>query len=60
VRRAEREYVDIVHWRSAADAQAIMSRLDSPACQAFFAVMDMSGPDAAACVDHFSSLAVYE
>lgn len=52
--------MDIVHWRSAADAQAIMSRLDSPACQAFFAVMDMSGPDAAACVDHFSSLAVYE
>ena len=60
VRKAEGEYVDIVHWRSEADARAILGRLDAPACQAFFSVMQMSEAEGAACVDHFVSLAVYE
>lgn len=60
VRKAEGEYVDLVHWRSEADARAILDRLESPACQAFFSVMQMSEAEAASCVDHFVSLAVYE
>ncbi len=60
VRRGEGEYVDIVHWRSLDDAKAIMAKVEtSPACRAFFSVMDMDDADAAGCIDHFTSIAVY-
>ena len=52
---------DIVHWRSAADAQAIMDKVSaSSACAAYFAVMEMPDGDAAAGVDHLVSIAVYD
>lgn len=60
VRKAEGQYVDIVHWRSEADARAIMDKIaDSPACAQYFSVMDMGAGDATGGVDHYSSLAVY-
>lgn len=38
------QYVDLVHWRSRADAEALMSRAEhSRACQAYFALMDLEG-----------------
>ena len=50
-----------MHWRSAADAQAIMDKIaGSPACAAYFAVMQMPEGDAATGVDHLVSLAVYD
>jgi hypothetical protein len=61
LRKSEREYVDIVHWQSAADAQAIMDKVaNSQACAMYFAVMDMGTGDMTAGVDHFTSLAVYQ
>jgi hypothetical protein len=61
VRKSDQDFVDIVHWRSAADAQAIMDKIaGSPACAAYFAVMQMPEGDAATGVDHLVSLAVYD
>lgn len=58
IRKSDREYVDIVHWRSEADVKAIMAKVEnSPACAAYFSVMDMS--EGASSVDHYASLAVY-
>lgn len=58
IRKSEREYVDIVHWRSEADVKAIMAMVESsPACAAYFSVMDMS--EGAGSVDLYASLAVY-
>lgn len=60
VRKGEGEYVDIVHWRSIEDARALMEKVEgSPACQAFFSVMQMDEGETG-CVDHFASVAVYE
>ncbi len=59
-RKSERDYVDIVHWRSEADAQAIMDKVQSsPACAIYFSVMDMGDGEGTSGVDHFTSLAVY-
>lgn len=60
VRKSARDYVDIVHWRSEADAKAIMDKVQgSPACATYFSVMDMGDGDMTGGVDHFTSLAVY-
>jgi hypothetical protein len=60
VRKSERDYVDIVHWRSAADAQAIMDKVQSSeACAAYFSVMEMGDGDGTSGIDHFTSMAVY-
>ena len=52
-------YADLVHWRSMADAHAIMDKVSSStACLAYFAVMEMSG-DMTAGVAHYEVLASY-
>ncbi|WP_299621529.1 antibiotic biosynthesis monooxygenase [Pelagibius sp.] len=54
------DYADVVHWRSMEDAAAIMEKAaGSPACQAYFAVMEMDSDDPAEGVEHHHSLAVY-
>ena len=61
VRKSERDFVDIVHWRSAADAEAIMDKVqNSPACMSYFSVMDMGNGDATVGVEHLSLLAAYQ
>ena len=43
IRKAEGEYLDIVQFRSAEDAQDVMEKeQESEACHAFFSVMDLS------------------
>ena len=40
VRQSDQDFVDMVHWRSAADAEAIMDKIaDSPACFAVIAML---------------------
>ena len=61
VKAPDGNYLDIVHWRSEADAQAIMAKIeDSPACALYFSVMDMGDGDGSSGVEHFASLARYE
>lgn len=61
VKKPDGNYIDIVHWRSEADAKAILARIEgSPACALFFSVMDMGNGDGTSGVEHFASLAVYE
>ena len=43
IRKSEGEYIDIVQFRSAKDAQDVMEKeQESEACHAFFSVMDLS------------------
>lgn len=54
------EYADLVHWRSAADAEAMMEKAaSSPECLAYFSMMDMENMDPSDGVRHFKSLATY-
>lgn len=58
LRKADGNFVDLIHWRSEADAKAIMDKVSrSPACAGYFSVMDMNDP--AEGVDHLVSMAVY-
>lgn len=42
VRKPDGDYLDIVQFRSADDCADVMKKeMESPACQAFFAIMDM-------------------
>lgn len=60
-RKSEQDFVDIVYWRSAADAKAIMDKVqNSQACATYFSVMEMGDADLVTGVDHFTSLAVYQ
>lgn len=53
-------YVDVVHWRSAEEAHAIMEKIGpSAACQAYFSVMDLGGLDPEQGVEHLMSIAAY-
>jgi hypothetical protein len=55
-----RDYLDLVHWASPEAAGAVMEAArQSPACAAYFAVMDMGDGDPTAGVAHYRSLAVY-
>jgi len=57
----DRNYVDIIHWASRQDAEAVLSEAESsPHCQAFFAIMDMNGAGAADGVTHYRSVATYD
>ena len=59
IRKADGEYVDIVHWRSQADVEAIMAKVEnSPACATYFSVMDMS--EGTGSIDLYTSLAAYK
>lgn len=52
-------YADLVHWRSEAEADAVMKvAMESPACLAYFAVM-AAVADPAAGVSHHRSLRQY-
>jgi hypothetical protein len=54
-------YLDLVHWRSAEEAQAIMAHVpNSAACASYFSVMEMGNGDLTEGVAHYTSLAVYE
>ncbi len=54
------DYLDLIHWATPEAAQAVMEAAkQSPACAAYFAVMDMGNGDLTAGVAHYRSLAVY-
>ena len=55
-----RDYLDLVHWRDRAAADAVMERaMSSTDCHAYFAVMDLGTGDPAEGVRHYASLATY-
>lgn len=61
VRKKNGEYVDVIHWRSQADADAVMAKApSSPAVQAFFSVMDVDPSQPETGVEHCASIAVYD
>lgn len=61
MRNEDGTYADLIHWRSMADAQAIMDKVaESPACQAYFSVMQVNPENPAEGVSHHDSLAVYD
>jgi heme-degrading monooxygenase HmoA len=61
LRKSDGEFIDIVHWRSAADAEAIMHKAaQSEACALYFSVMQMpEDGDVTAGVEHLASVAIY-
>ncbi|MDH6267726.1 heme-degrading monooxygenase HmoA [Rhizobium sp. SG_E_25_P2] len=57
LRGADGVYLDLIHWRSKEDAEAMMkTAATSPDCAAYFALMDLQGAE----MRHFESLAVYQ
>ena len=55
-----KDYMDIIHWESKEDADAVLVLAESSAaCAAFFSLMDMSGMDENGGVLHYTSLASY-
>ena len=60
LKKNDSEYVDLVHWRSAEDAAAVVERAaTSAACQRYFSVMDEQSADVGPGVTHYESLALY-
>lgn len=60
VRTGDGKYLDIVQFRSAEDAEAIMKEeMESDVCHVYFSVMNMEGADASGKVDFYPSLATY-
>jgi hypothetical protein len=60
LRLDEGNYLDLIHWRNAADASAVMEHIaDSPSCEMYFAVMDMNPDNPEEGVTHYASLATY-
>lgn len=58
----DREYLDIIQFRSEEDAKDVIEKeKQSPACHAFFSVMDMSAEsaDAAESIEFYPSLVTY-
>lgn len=56
LRGAEGVYLDLIHWRSKEDAEAMMKTAEtSPDCAEYFALMDLQGAE----MRHFEPLAVY-
>ncbi|MCF6300328.1 MAG: hypothetical protein L3J52_04310 [Proteobacteria bacterium] len=59
IRTGDGKYLYIVQFRSKEDAEDIIEKeKESPACHAFFAVMDMDGADDSE-IDFYPSLATY-
>jgi hypothetical protein len=53
-------FLDLVHWADRATADGVIAQaMASPACQAYFALMEMSDGDPSAGVTHYQSLATY-
>ena len=62
VRKSDGDYIDIVQFRSVEDAEEIIEKeRESPACQAFFSVMDIDAEttDGSDGVEFYESLATY-
>jgi len=62
VRKSEGEYLDIIQFRSMEDAKVIIEKeKESPACHAFFVVMnmEMETTDDSDGIDFYQSLATY-
>ncbi len=62
IRKGDGEYLDIIQFRSKEDADAIIEKeKESPACHAFFAVMDMEleKADKSYTIEFYQSLATY-
>lgn len=60
IRTGNGEYLDIVQFRSIEDAEAIIElEKESPACHAFFSVMDMESADESADIVFHESLETY-
>ncbi|MBL4639633.1 MAG: hypothetical protein JKY57_03790 [Kordiimonadaceae bacterium] len=56
----DNDYMDIIHWESKEDAEAVLGLIEGSAeCAAFFSLMDMSGMDESGGVKHYTSLASY-
>lgn len=56
----DRSYLDLVHWRDAAAADAVMqAAMASDACRAYFGVMEMGDGDPSGGVSHYHLLAAY-
>ena len=63
VRKSDGSYLDILHFRSMEDMQEVIEReKESPACHAFFSIMDMEteAGDTTGGVEVFHSLATYD
>ena len=61
VRKNNKEYLDIIQFRSMEDAHEIIEKeKESPACHAFFAVMAMESEDETDSIEFYQSLATYE
>lgn len=60
LKKSDREYIDIVHWASQADAEAAMkAAMESPACAGYFQLMEGPFDEAEGGVSHFSLLSSY-
>jgi heme-degrading monooxygenase HmoA len=60
LRLDDREFLDLVHWRDRAAADAVMERaMDSEHCRAYFALMEMGTAEVGEGVRHYASLATY-
>ena len=56
----DREYLDLVHWRSANDAAEVLEQAaNSAACQQYFSVMDQASSELGDGVTHYESVASY-
>ena len=61
LRRSNGEFVDIVHWRSQGDVDAVMKIIQtSPAVEAYFSVMEFDPENPEEGVEHYSSIATYD
>lgn len=60
VRKQAGEYMDIVQFESLEDAHAVLEKeKTSPACQAFFSVMDFDKEADSECVSLYESVVTY-
>ena len=61
VRSSEGKYLDIVHWRSQEDIDALMQNIDSSKeVQSYFSIMKFDSENPTNGVEHYSSIGVYE
>ena len=58
LRLDDRNYLDLVHWRNAADATSVLQHTaDSPSAQAYFSLMETDPGKPA--LTHYASMATY-
>ncbi len=60
LKKSDREFIDIVHWASQADAEAAMkAAMQSPVCAGYFQLMEEPFEDSDGGVSHFSLFSSY-